>query len=283
MKIHAIQTGTVKIKQAQRVGRGQGSTRLRHILFDSDWTAPLPIYAWAIEHPEGVIVVDTGETAHASQPGYFPWWHPYYRTAVREQVKPDDEIGPQLKRLGISPDDVRWVVMTHMHTDHAGGLHHFPKSAILVSRREMQATAGFQGRLNGYVNQHFPTWLNPHLVDFAPQPVGTFPESFTLTQAGDVLLIPTPGHSAGHLSVILKNEGRSILLAGDTSYTEQYLLDQVMDGVSPDEQAARQTLQRLLSYLQATPTIYLPSHDPESAQRLTARQVTNASQKSVSA
>ncbi len=102
-------------------------------LRDREWTEPLPIYAFAIEHPEGVIVVDAGETARASQPGYFPGWHPGVR-AFREWVEPEQEIGPQLERLGISPGGVRWLVMTHLHADHAGGLHHFPDTEILVTR-----------------------------------------------------------------------------------------------------------------------------------------------------
>jgi hypothetical protein len=45
----------------------------------------VPILAWVIEHPEGIIVVDTGETARTAEPGYLPSWHPYYRFAVRFQ------------------------------------------------------------------------------------------------------------------------------------------------------------------------------------------------------
>ena len=103
MKIHAIQTGTVAITTAWREGVGHGRRRLVHTILDRSWTEPLPIYAFAIEHPEGVIVVDTGESARASQPGYFPRWHPVFRRAVREWVEPEQEIGPQLERLGIEP------------------------------------------------------------------------------------------------------------------------------------------------------------------------------------
>jgi glyoxylase-like metal-dependent hydrolase (beta-lactamase superfamily II) len=99
--------------------------------------------------------------------------------------------------------------------------------------------------------------------------VGPFPESFTLTRAGDVHLVPTPGHTGGHLSVIIEREGVSYFFAGDASYTEQTMLDQVVDGVSLDNQIAQQTLQRTLNYARQTPTIYLPSHDPDSAERLT--------------
>ena len=79
MKIHAIQTGTVAITTNWREGAGHGRVRLAHTLLDREWTEPLPIYAFAIEHPEGVIVVDTGETARTSEPGYFPRWQPFFR------------------------------------------------------------------------------------------------------------------------------------------------------------------------------------------------------------
>lgn len=275
MQIHAISTGTVAIKASQRMGKGRGAvTRLLNTLADPVWLDPLPIYAWVIEHPEGLIVVDTGETARGSRPDYFPRWHPYYRLAVRLNVRPEDEIGPQMKQVGLSPDDVRWVVMTHLHTDHAGGLHHFPRSEILVSRSEYQAAEGFSGRISGYLRSRWPSWFAPRLLDFGAERVGELP-SLPLTDAGDVILVSTPGHSPGHLSVIVQEGDTSIFLAGDTSYTEDYLLDQVVDGVSPDESVARTTLGRVLRYVQDTPAVYLPSHDPQSAERLPLRQVVN--------
>ena len=150
MKIHAIQTGTVAITKSWREGYGNGQGRLLRTLLDREWTEPLPIFAFAIEHPEGVIVVDTGETARVSEPGYFPRWHPLLRFAVREWVEPEQEIGPQLAQLGIRASDVRMVVMTHLHTDHAGGLHHFPDTEILVTRADLEHARGFRGRLRGY-------------------------------------------------------------------------------------------------------------------------------------
>ena len=72
---------------------------------------------------------------------------------VRLQVEDGDEAGPQLRGLGFSPDDVRWVVMTHMHTDHAGGLHHFPRSEILITPEELSISRSTMGRLRGYLPQ----------------------------------------------------------------------------------------------------------------------------------
>jgi glyoxylase-like metal-dependent hydrolase (beta-lactamase superfamily II) len=274
MRIHAIQTGTVKVKNRQQQGsHGSGAIRLLNTILDSAWTEPLPIYAWVIEHPEGVMVIDTGETARTSEPDYFPWWHPYFRLGLKAFVKPEDEIGPQLQALGIPPTEVRWLVMTHLHTDHAGGLYHFPQSEIFVSREEYEMASGFMGRLRGYLPNHWPSWFKPRLVDFKAKPVGPFPERFTLTKAGDVHLVPTPGHTEGHLSVILQENGCSCFFAGDTSYTEKMMLDQVVDGVSLNIQIAQQSLKRILHYVQAMPAVYLPSHDPNSAKRLATRQL----------
>jgi N-acyl homoserine lactone hydrolase len=272
MKIHAIQTGTVALTASWREGVGHGSRRLLNTLLDREWTEPLPIYAFAIEHPEGVIVVDTGETARVAERGYFPRWSPFFRFAVREVVPPEQEIGRQLERLGITPSDIRWVVMTHLHTDHAGGLHHFPNNEILVSRTELEYAAGLRGRLRGYVNKPWPEWFEPTLVELPPVEFGPFPTSMRLTEAGDVTLVPTPGHSPGQLAMLIDHGDHTVLLAGDSSYTEDAMLRGAVDGVGPDEDAERLTHERIRAYAAATPTVYLPSHDPETAIRLAERR-----------
>jgi N-acyl homoserine lactone hydrolase len=101
--------------------------------------------------------------------------HPGVR-AFREWVEPQQEIGPQLKRLGIGRGDVRWVVLTHLHTDHAGGLHHFPDNEIVVTRTDLEFASGLRGRVRGYVaNQHWPSWFRPTTVELGPEPLGPFP------------------------------------------------------------------------------------------------------------
>lgn len=273
LRIHTIQTGSVSIKARQQRGEGHGSRRIVNTLFDKNWVQ-VPIYAWVIEHSEGIIVVDTGETARTAQKGYFPGWHPFSRqTADKFLVSPEDEIGPQLKNMGISPNDVRWVVLTHLHTDHAGGLHHFPHAEILVARKEYAAARGLKGIIQGYLPHRWPLWFKPRLVDFTPEAVGPFPASFALTKAKDVILLPTEGHTGGHLSVLVREDDRSIFIAGDTSYTEQLMLEQAVDGVSFDERVAAQTLKRINAYVQTNPTVYLPSHDAEAPERLSERRI----------
>lgn len=272
MKVHAIQTGTVAVKERQRSGAGPGPLRLPLTLADRNWTDPLPIHAWAIEHPEGVIVVDTGETARVNDRGYFPGWHPYYRLGVREWVEPENEIGPQLRAVGISPGDVRWVVVTHLHTDHAGGLGHFPESEILVTRPEFENASGVLGKIRGFLPDRWPDWFSPKLIDLEPASFGPFPESLKLTDAGDVVIVGTAGHTPGHVSVVLEEGEASLFFAGDTSYTERLMIAGKADGVSPDLGAARLTLGRIQEFTRQRDVVYLPSHDPDSAERLKQRR-----------
>jgi N-acyl homoserine lactone hydrolase len=272
VKIHAIQTGTVAIKTRQVEGVGRGHRRQLNMFLDREWTDPLPIYAFAIEHPEGVIVVDTGETARTSDPGYFPAWHPFFRYGLREWVAPEEEIGPQLEGLGIRPADVRWVVLTHMHTDHAGGLHHFPHNEILVSRADLGAATGRLGRLRGYPSNRLPSWLDPTVVDLPARPYGPFPESLQLTKAGDVTIVPVPGHTPGQIGVIVQDGDHAVFLAGDSSYNEDLMLRGIVDGPSPDDAVAQLTHQRIREFAAETPTVYLVAHDAQTGSRLANRQ-----------
>jgi N-acyl homoserine lactone hydrolase len=273
MKIHAIQTGTVVLTSAWREGVGHGRRRLLHAIADREWTEPLPIYAFAIEHREGVIVVDTGENARASQPGYFARWHPGLR-AFREWVEPEQEIGPQLQQLGIGRGDVRWVVLTHLHTDHAGGLVHFHDNEILVTRAELEYSSGLRGRLRGYVaNKRWPAWFRPTVLELAPEPYGPFTHSLRLTEAGDVTLVLLPGHTPGQIGVLVDQSDHTIFLAGDSSYTQELMLRGKPDGVGADEEAERITHERIRAFAEATPTVYLVAHDPETGARLAERRV----------
>jgi glyoxylase-like metal-dependent hydrolase (beta-lactamase superfamily II) len=270
VRIYPIQTGSVQIKTAQRVRKRGGPLR---ILTDSHWTEWLPIFAWVIDHPEGIIVVDTGETAKTVTPGYFPRWHPYYRTSVRLRIEPEEEIGLQLQRLGIRQADVKTLVLTHFHTDHAGGLEHFPRSMVWVSGPDYQLARSFVGRLQGYLPNRWPTWFNPQPIAFEHANKGPFQQRYRLTSAGDVVVVPTPGHTPGHISVVVTSEDVSYFLAGDASYTEGLLLDQLADGVSLTPSVAQATLRGICRFAAMQPLVYLPSHDPESVARLHEKRV----------
>ena len=265
--IHAIRTGLVQVRRSQMESRSKGIRRITDMLLDEEWSEWLPIYAWVIEHEEGVILVDTGETSRVHERGYHPSWHPFYRRAVHFSIHPDEEIGPQLRSLGISPRDVRQVVLTHLHTDHAGGLNHLTSSKFLVSKPEWLRANGVGGRIQGYLPHRWPKWWQPEFIHFDDGPLGPFPQSMSLTRRGDVAIIPTPGHTPNHVSVLVGGSP-CFLLAGDTSYNQNLLIAGKVDGVSPNEAVTRRTLGRIMDLALERPLVYLPSHDPDAAERL---------------
>ena len=275
MKIHAIQTGSVRIKTAQVEGRGP--VRMFSIFADRDWTDWLPTYAWLIEHREGLIVVDTGQGTHLLEEARS--LHPYARWEVAFRIEPEQEIGPQLRALGVGARDVKQVVLTHLHMDHDGGLHHFPHSEILVPRNELRIARGVMGRIRGYLPNRWPPWFDPVPLDLAPEPAGPFLASRLLTEAGDVRAIATPGHTASHISVLVYEDDLAVLLAGDASYTQDLMLAGKVDGVSPNAATAKRTLTAIKRFVAQHPTIYLPTHDPEAGARLAARTVADAGER----
>lgn len=235
-------------RQIRGVG---GPLRVPATLASRGWTAPMPIRAWLIEHPDGLILVDTGETARATRPGYFPAWHPYYRRCLKLDVAPEDEIGPQLRAIGASPEDVRTVLLTHLHTDHAGGLAYFPHAEIVVARREWTFANGIGGLVNGYPRRHWPSWLDPTLVE----PGMPFRDG--------IALIDARGHTPGHMAVLVDDGETRYLIAGDASYSEAHLHEDVVDGVAPDPRSYRITRARLKALVAERPTVYLATHEPE--------------------
>ena len=258
VRVHAIRTGTVYVTPKQLRGVGGGRTRAIRTMLDRGWSDPLPILAWLIEHPDGLVVVDTGESAGAMTREWYPWWQPYWRLAVKFDVRPEDEIGPQLRARGFDPDDVRTVVMTHLHGDHAGGIPHFRNSEIVIAQGEWKAAQGFAGEAGGYLPKHFPQWLSPTLIEGEHE------------VAPGVRVTPTPGHTPHHQSVIVETGTRTLFLAGDASYAEELMREGVSDGVTTSPATHAATLAKIREFVDTNDAVFLPAHDPESEARLAA-------------
>jgi hypothetical protein len=149
VRVRAVKTGTIRIRPSHRAGDMSLPVWRRRlaILVDRDWTQPLPIYTYLIEHEDGLFLLDSGECARSAAGGWFPWWNPFFRLAVDIHVEPEDEIGPRLRSIGVDPSrDLRALVLSHLHHDHADGLSHFRGTDILRFAGELPSLARAQGR-----------------------------------------------------------------------------------------------------------------------------------------
>lgn len=205
MRVRGFTTGVVRPK-----ARARGARRY----LPGGWSErTMPVNAFLIEHPDGLCLFDAGQTAQTTRAGYLPRWHPFLRLA-RFELSAMDEAPAQLRRLGHDPSEVRWLVLSHLHTDHVGGVDAFASAEVLVSRVEWERATGVRGRLRGYLPQHWPAGLAPRLVDFTGPPVGPFSGSFDLASDGRLLLVPTGGHTPGHAAMLIRGEP-GYLCAGD--------------------------------------------------------------------
>ena len=168
--------------------------------------------------PAGRCCFDAGQTAAAARPGHFPRWHPYLRLA-RFELGPQDEAAARLRDAGIDPAEVRRVVLSHLHTDHAGGLAAFASAEVLVGAAEWRRATGLGGRLRGYLPQHWPAGLQPRRVTFDGPALGPFAASEALDAEGSLTLVPLPGHTPGHLGLIVRAGTGGWLLVGDAART----------------------------------------------------------------
>ena len=214
--------------------------------------------AFLVEHPEGLCLFDTGQTARAAAPGWFPFWHPFFRLS-RFELTPADEIASGLRGIGVEPDAVGTVVLSHLHTDHVGGIDAFTKARVIVHRLEWERATGLGGRIRGYLPQHWPRGLQPTLVDFDGEAIGPFPASYDIAGDGRLLLVPTPGHTPGHAALLVRDPEQSWLLAGDMAHTAAEL-----EVAAPATAAwcEEERITVLTSHDPAAPALVVPRNTP---------------------
>lgn len=230
--------------------------------------------AFVVRHPSaGTILIDTGMHRDARENPRRDFGIPLslmFR-GLHPAQEPFDE---QLRALDIEPSSVERVVMTHLHLDHTSGMRLLANAKFTVSDAEWAATRRRFPAGKGYVPHHLPAVTQMQLLNFDSdgEPYATFAQSIDLLGDDTIRLISTPGHSAGHLSVLLRlADGGQVLLVGDAAYTMRNIQEESLPLLTDDDAAARRSIAELKAYALANPqTMLVPSHDPDAWRALAA-------------
>jgi len=260
MQITAVTTGTLQLKPTFLEGspaHGGPLGLIRDLWRDPAFTRPLPMWAWIVETGAERILIDAG-----ARPGAGGGV-----TRTTFQISAEQALVQELARQGFAPDDFDRVVLTHLHGDHVGGLAAFDSRRVWVARAEWAPVARFPGRLMRPLVAPVHRGFKPNVFDFNGPELRGFPGSWPVTRDGSVIALPTPGHSVGHTSFLVRRTEGDVLLAGDVTYDLPALETQRDQGFIADVEQHHVTLRRVLSLVE-TGVAYLPSHDPESPKRL---------------
>ena len=230
VKVHVLDTGRVKVHRRQVDPHPRDGLRLLATLTNRQWTQWLSVWSFAIEHPAGLVVVDAGQ-----DPDFVPPpWDVYLRVAVRFDVTEADRLDARLRHAGLDPSRVRHHIFTHLHVDHVGA-GPLATARVILNTDEWRAATKRGARLRGYVRAGIH---DPQIVD-GDQDLGG---------DGAIRLLATPGHTAGHQSVLVTpSEGPRVLIAGDAVYSEAALITRTIDGVGVNPHRARASVDRLRS------------------------------------
>lgn len=186
----------------------------------------IPYFFYVVAHPDGNVLFDTGgHPALVTDPrSYLGEAADAFEVTMEEG---DDAVG-QLKTAGFEPGDVHHVVLSHLHYDHAGGIEFFLHAPFYVHQTELKFA-------------HWPPVYQREIyvrADF-DHPVNwiELEGEHDLFDDGRVVIFPTPGHTAGHQSLLVRlDEERALILVADAAYLPRNIDEQVLPGIvwSPD-------------------------------------------------
>ncbi|MCH3922060.1 N-acyl homoserine lactonase family protein [Limosilactobacillus sp.] len=260
IKIHVLHTGTVIVDEALPFHRPTDRPLAWTGLFRSKkHRVEVPVSVYLIEHPQGLILIDTGWNTvnrdHQLRNLSFQW------PVNKANLPAGQAVNEQLAAMGIKTSDLDYVLMSHLHCDHADGLSLVRDAKhILVSEEEWQAA-------NHDHMRYLPhEWKGVPVKAFhlAPSLDGAYHRSFDLFGDGSVKMIWEPGHSAGLCATRVQSydTDKYVMLAADAGYAAKSWEENLTPGVVIDRAEAQKSLNYIAKVAQDPKCVEcLANHD----------------------
>lgn len=184
---------------------------------DKQRDVTIPVSMWLIDHPKGKVIFDTGINVAVTQ-DCKSYWQPGLCDFLKPTNKREDIIDAQLKKIGVSPDQIKVVITSHSHLDHVGNIKMFPNAIHVFQKKELYQgwfPEKFQGRTGGaFVLADLDGTREFNYLELAGD--------YDLFGDGSVMVISTPGHTLGHQSVKVKlASGKSMIMSQDAIWMQE--------------------------------------------------------------
>jgi len=273
--IEVIPTG----RGAQHKEHRYGSwlPRIVWALVSRSWV-DMPINAFLIRHRDGLVMLDTGlDPAIKTDPNYIEQaiGKLLLDRIFQLDIGPEDKLGKQLEKRGVDPAAIRTAVISHLHFDHVGGIADIPQADLVVSQAEWDQLSEPHPEREWILREHIEIpgakWRPIKFEPPTDRSLSMFDGCFDLFGDGSMILLPTPGHTPGSMSMLVRTEGKPpVLLAGDVGYGAKYIRRSQVPGTG-DAQTLRHSYAQIHALMDRLPDLILvPSHDDQGAAALEA-------------
>ncbi|MFC7704601.1 N-acyl homoserine lactonase AttM [Plastorhodobacter daqingensis] len=246
IRLYMLQSGSLKCKVHNiKMNEGAGA----------DYEIPVPFYL--ITHPKGHTIIDGGNAVEVATDPRGHWGgvcDVYYPV-----MDASEGCVAQLERLGIRPEDVKYVVQSHLHLDHTGAVGRFPNATHVVQRSEYEyAFTPDWFAAGGYIRKDFDRpGLKWQFLN------GTQDDFYDIYGDGTLTTVFTPGHAPGHQSFLVRlPESGPILLTVDAAYTTDHWNEKSLPGFLASTTDTVRSVQKMRALAEKTGAMVVTGHDP---------------------
>ncbi len=250
IKLYMFNTGSLKLKVHNiKMNQGDGA----------DYEIPVPFFL--LTHPRGHTLIDGGVAVECAKDamGYWGGVSEFFQP----QMKESEGCVEQLKSIGIKPEDIKFVVQSHLHLDHTGSLGRFPNATYIVQRSEYEYARNPDWyAAPAYIPREVDLPLNWQFLE------GTQDDFYDVYGDGVLQTVFSPGHAPGHMSLMVNLPNtRNILLAIDAAYTTDHWEEQALPGFVSSAVDAVRSVKKLRALAEKTDALVVTGHDPDDWKR----------------